>query len=165
MTIIDYMVIGAFFALLLGGAIKTRKYNKSVSDFLAANRCAGRYLITVAQGIAGIGAISIIAGFEMFYKAGFSAAWWQLMMLCVMTFIFLSGWVLYRFRQTRALTMAQFIEMRYSKKLRIFTGVLAWLSGIINYGIFPSVTTRFFIHFCGLPDTDLDFKTKFITLD
>ena len=121
-------------------------------------------MITVAQGIAGIGAISIIAGFEMFYKAGFSAAWWQLMTLCVMTFIFLSGWVLYRFRQTRALTMSQFIEMRYNKKLRIFTGILGWLSGIINYGIFPSVTTRFFIHFCGLPDTFAVYATLMAVL-
>ena len=153
MTIIDYAIIAGFFAVLTAAALRSRRYNKSVSDFLAANRCAGRYLITVAQGISGLGAISIIAGFEMFYKAGFSAVWWQLMTLCIMTIIALSGWVLYRLRQTRALTMAQFIEMRYSKKLRIFTGFLVWISGIINYGIFPAVTTRFFIHFCGLPNT------------
>ncbi|MFI4912307.1 MAG: sodium:solute symporter [Sedimentisphaeraceae bacterium JB056] len=153
MSVLDWSIIAAFLVILTSGALYTRKFNKSVSDFLAANRCAGRYIITVAQGIAGIGAISIIAGFEMFYQAGFSAAWWQLMTLCIVTFVSLSGWVFYRFRQTRALTMAQFIEMRYSRNLRIFTGILAWLSGVINFGIFPSVTARFFIHFCGLPNT------------
>lgn len=153
MNSIDWLIIGVFFIILIFAAVYPRKYNRSVSDFLAANRCAGRYLISITQGIAGIGAISLIAGFEMFYKAGFSAAWWQLMTLSIATFVSLSGWVFYRFRQTRALTMAQFIEMRYTKKLRIFTGILAWTSGVINFGIFPSVTARFFIHFCGLPDT------------
>jgi len=74
-------------------------------------------------------------------------------MAVVVVGISVSGWVLYRFRQTRALTMAQFFEIRYSRKFRIFAGALAFLSGIINFGIFPAVSARFFIYFCGLPKT------------
>jgi Na+/proline symporter len=68
-----------------------------------------------------------------------------------MILIALSGWVVYRFRQTRALTMAQFFEIRYSRRFRVFAGLVAFLSGIINYGIFPAVAARFFIALCGLP--------------
>ena len=35
----------------------------------------------------------------------------------------------------------------------IFTGMIAFLSGIVNFGIFPAVEARFFIYFCGIPET------------
>ncbi|HBG28629.1 MAG: hypothetical protein A2Y10_00040 [Planctomycetes bacterium GWF2_41_51] len=150
---IDWAIICSLLITLTAVAFFTKKHTKSVADFLAANRCAGRYLICVAQGMAGVGSISLIAGFELYYETGFTAVWWQLIMVFVTTLIFLSGWIVYRFRQTRALTLAQFLEIRYSKRFRVFTGLLGWLSGVINFGIFPSVGARFFIHFCGFHDT------------
>ena len=47
--------------------------------------------------------------------------------------------------------MAQFFEMRYSKKFRVFAGGVCWCAGVINMGVFPGVGARFFINFCGLP--------------
>jgi len=88
---------------------------------------------------------------EMNYVAGFNLRWWEFTMGVVLLMITVSGWVIYRFRQTRALTMAQFFEIRYSRRFRIFAGLLAFVSGLINFGIFPAVGARFFIYFCGLP--------------
>jgi SSS family solute:Na+ symporter len=153
MHLLDWTIVVGMLAMLTVASFITKKYTRSVADFLAANRCAGRYLICVSQGLAGVGSISLIAGFELYYKTGFTAAWWQLIMIVVNTVVFLSGWIVYRFRQTRALTLAQFLEIRYSRRFRIFSGLVAWFSGIINFGIFPAVGARFFIYFCGFPDT------------
>ena len=148
---IDWTIVGGLLFVLMMIAYGTSKLTKSVSDFLAANRCAGRYLLTMAQGMAGLGAISIAAHFEQFYEAGFCASWWNQILAPVLILVALSGFVIYRFRETRALTMAQFLEIRYSRKFRIFAGMLAWTAGVINYGIFPAVTGRFLIHFMCLP--------------
>lgn len=150
---IDWGIILILPAIMIAVAVYTKKYTRSVADFLAAGRCARRYLISTADGIAALGAISIVCLFEVFYSAGFSAFWWTAIPNLVMVVIALSGWVVYRFRATRALTMAQFFEIRYSKKFRIFAGLLAWVCGIINFGIFPAVGGRFFLYFCGLPET------------
>jgi SSS family solute:Na+ symporter len=146
------IVIMALFALA-SIAIRIRGYTRSVSDFLAANRCAGRYLLTLSEGIAAFGVTSIIANFEKFYQAGFAAYWWGMMLAPLAMIVAMSGWVAYRFRETRALTMAQFFEARYSRRFRVFAGILAWVSGILNYGVFPGIVANFFIHFCGLPET------------
>jgi SSS family solute:Na+ symporter len=153
LTWIDWGIVVAVFAFIIGVVIVSKTLMRSVSDFLAAGRTGGRYLISLSQGTASLGAITIVGMLEMNYIAGFCLRWWEMIMAVVVVGISVSGWVLYRFRQTRALTMAQFFEIRYSRNFRIFAGLLAFLSGIINFGIFPAVSARFFIYFCGLPQT------------
>eukprot|EP00831_Metopus_contortus_P001986 TRINITY_DN10739_c0_g2_i1.p2 TRINITY_DN10739_c0_g2~~TRINITY_DN10739_c0_g2_i1.p2 ORF type:complete len:318 (+),score=51.78 TRINITY_DN10739_c0_g2_i1:984-1937(+) len=148
---IDWFIVIVLLMVLIGITIYTKRYVRGVADFLAANRLAGRYLLTVSSGFGG--AISLVAVWEMVYNAGLPTQWWIMMSIPLGLFIALTGFVIYRFRQTRALTLAQFLEMRYSRKFRFFAGGLCWLSGIFNYGIFPAVTARFVIFFFGLPES------------
>ena len=151
LTWIDLLIVAAVLLFMMGSVFATRSYMRSVSDFLAAGRTGGRYLICVSQGIAMLGAITVVANFEMYFQSGFAMIWWNFSMAVVVLIVSASGWVVYRFRRTRAMTMAQFFETRYSRNFRIFAGALAFLSGIVNFGIFPAVGARFFIYFCGLP--------------
>src|SRR4030042_1385081 len=72
--------------------------------------------------MASLGAITIVGMLERNDIPGFNMRWWEMVMAVVVVGISVSGWVLYRFRQTRALTMAQFFEMRYSRSFRVFAG-------------------------------------------
>lgn len=152
MTFADWGILFLFLFGLLVAALYTRPHAGSVSGFLAANRCAGRYLIAVAYGMAQLGVISLVWYWQQNYDVAYTSIWWGLMEGPAMILIALSGWVIYRYRQTRAMTLAQFFEMRYSRSFRVFAGLVAFVSGIINYGIFPAVAARFFIAMCGLPD-------------
>ncbi|NIA31984.1 MAG: sodium:solute symporter [Actinobacteria bacterium] len=153
MQLLDWSILIGFAVFISLVAYSTKKYTKSVADFLAASRCGGKYLLAMGDGMAGLGAISIVASFQLYYEAGFTPFWWQSIFLPLSLFVAIIGWIIYRFRQTRALTMAQFFEIRYSRRFRVFSGFLAFLSGIINFGIFPSVGARFFVYFCRLPET------------
>jgi SSS family solute:Na+ symporter len=152
MHLIDWAILLGVVTVISVVAYSTKKYTQSVADFLAANRCAGKYLLGVADGIAGLGAISIVAMFEMYFEAGFTGIWWGSVILPIGVIVAMTGWIQYRFRETRALTMAQFFEIRYSRRFRIFAGFLCFLSGIVNFGIFPAVGGRFFQYFMGLPN-------------
>ena len=63
MGLIDWSIVVGLLVLMIWATHLTRKHTRGVADFLVANRCAGRYLITVGTGAAGTGAITIIANF------------------------------------------------------------------------------------------------------
>ncbi|AQQ71766.1 Proline permease [Limihaloglobus sulfuriphilus] len=151
---IDWAIIAGLLTIIISMAFYTKKFNRSVADFLAANRTAGRYMLCIADGMSALGAITIVMLFEIFYQAGFPGIWWDMFRLTIIPAVLsLSGWVIYRFRQTRALTLAQFFEMRYSRRFRIFCGIIIWFSGILNFGIFPAVGARFFMNYMGIEET------------
>ena len=150
---IDYAVVLIPFTVVLLISWHTRRYMRSVADFMSASRCGGRYLLATAVGEAGMGAISAVAVFEYTYKAGFAMSWWQMISFPVGLLITLTGFAIYRYRETRAMTLAQFFEIRYSRNFRVFAGIMALVSGVLNYGIFPAVGARFFVNYCGLPQS------------
>ncbi|MBT6778200.1 sodium:solute symporter [bacterium] len=152
LAFVDWMIVIIVLGVMIYSVSMTKGLMKSVSDFLSAGRTAGRYVLSISSGVAGLGAISIVMFLEMGYVAGFSLSWWGLSQGIILLAITMSGWVIYRFRMTRSLTLAQFFEKRYSRKFRIFAGIVAFFAGLINFGIFPAVGAQFFINFCGLPD-------------
>jgi len=152
LSFIDWAIVLVLLILMIGMVLVSKNLVKSVTDFLATGRTGGRYIISMFHGTAALGAITVVGALEQNYSAGFNARWWEMLTAVILVGMSVSGWVVYRFRQTRALTMAQFFEIRYSRNFRIFAGFLAFTSGMINMVIFPSVSARFFIYFCGLPE-------------
>lgn len=149
---LDWSIVLIFVAVLIGTAVYANRLARGVAGFLSADRCAGRYLVTVAYNMAQVGVITLVWYFQLGYSVGFTQIWWGYFEGPSLILLAITGWVIYRFRETRAMTLAQFFELRYSKKFRVMSGVVAFVSGIVNYGIFPGVTARFFIALCGLPE-------------
>lgn len=151
MSMFDWLVVCIpLIAIILIGC-KVQRYVNSVSGFLAAGRKAGRYLLAVADGTAGMGLISVCATFQMQYKTGFALSFWSNLATALSLVMLLTGFVTYRYRETRVLTMAELFEKRYSHGFRIYSGILAFISGLINYALFPAVGARFLMYYCNLP--------------
>jgi SSS family solute:Na+ symporter len=148
---IDWLIVAGMLVVLVTAALWCNRHTQSVGDYLVAGRAAGRYMMTMASGMVWIGAINVVAMFELFHAAGFTAMWWVMLTTPFALYLYITGFGVYRFRETRALTVAQFLETRYSKPVRITAGLMAWVAGLINFGLFPAVGARFFIAFAGLP--------------
>lgn len=148
----DWVIMAVVLAVGLVAVAWTKRYMKSVADFLSGNRCAGRYLLLMCTVVPSVCAIGLVASWEAGYQVGFAAGWWGGLSAPIGLILTLSAFVTYRFRQTRAMTLAQFFELRYSRRFRVYAGLLGYISGVLNYGIFPAITARFVIHFCGISD-------------
>ena len=143
------MLLPALLALAV--VIYARRYMTSVADFMTGGRAAGRYLFSLSRSEMGWGAVMVVGLFQVFYQSGFTTMWWQQFAVPASLIVAMTGFVYYRYRQTRAMTLAQFFEMRYSRRFRVFTGVLGFFAGIMNFGIVPCVGARFFVSFLELP--------------
>jgi SSS family solute:Na+ symporter len=148
---IDWILVLAPLTVVVAFAVYTNCYVKSVAEFLSAGRSAGRYLLANAKGESESGLSSSISIFELILASGFVVSFWDKITYPIAILFAISGFVIYRFRETRALTLAQFLEIRYSRRFRLFMGILAFISGILNYGVFPAISARFFIYFLDLP--------------
>ncbi len=151
MSTIDWIIAILPFIFVLYLGFRAQHLVKGVAGFLSGGRVAGRYMIAVAGMESSLSVIGLIAACEQGYKSGFAFSFWSGIGILVTMAIALSGFVIYRYRETRAMTLAQFFELRYSRKFRIFAGVVCFVSGILNYALFPVIGTRFFIYFCKIP--------------
>lgn len=149
----DWLILALVLMLVLAVGVFAQGYMKSVADFMSGGRLAGRYLLAVARGEMGCGAVVFVWAFERIGQSGFILTWWESISVPVSLIMIISGFVTYRYRETRAMTLAQFFEIRYSKSFRVFAGILGFLAGILNFGIIPAVGSRCLIYFLGFPAT------------
>lgn len=153
MQFIDWLLIVLPILVVVCIGFNAQRYMKSVTDFLSGRRLAGRYLLAVAGGEMQAGAVVFVATFEQISKSGFTLTWWRWLPFPIILILTITGFVGYRYRETRVLTLAQFFEVRYSKAFRLFTGAIGFLAGVANFGIIPAVGARVFVYFLHLPET------------
>lgn len=151
MSWIDWLIVVIPVAFVLGAGWYSRRYVRGVVDYLSAGRICGRYVICVSDAASGLAVISLIAYVEVHYKTGFAIAFWSNLIVPLTLVFSLTGYCIYRFRETRALTLGQFLEMRYSRSFRIFAAALRSLSEMLANMICPALAARFFIYYLDLP--------------
>ena len=120
-------IIPLFVVLFAGWRVQ--RYITGVADFMTAGRIAHRYLIAVADGAAALGLISVINMFEQRYVSGYAYEFWANFAVLLGFILTLTGFVNYRYRETRVMTMAQFFELRYPKPGPKMTGIMAGVAG------------------------------------
>ena len=148
---INWLVVLLPVLCILVVSVYCRRYIRDVVDYLSAGRVARRYILCVGGMEESLGVVTLISYMEVHYMTGFSMAFWQTTNIMVGMFLGLSGWCLYRFRETRAMTLGQFLEMRYNRPLRVFASILRVAADILTELFLPAIAARFFIYFFDLP--------------
>jgi SSS family solute:Na+ symporter len=159
MYLIDWIFAAIPLLIVAGVGLYANRYVKSVADFMTGGRAAGRYLLAIAGNELQAGAAVFVAAFESISHSGFALGWWGWISVPFVMVVSITGFVIYRFRETRAMTLGQFFEIRYSKSFRLFAGFLGFFAGILNFGIIPVIGARCMVYFLGLPATLTIFST------
>ena len=151
MTVIDWLIVIFPVSLVMFMAWRTKKYAKDVTNFISSGRTCGRYVITVGDVAESLAVLTLVSYIESHYRNGFGTSFWGALLMPLGVILSLFGYCTYRMRETKAQSLGQFIEMRYSRKLRVFAAALRCTSEMLTNMIMPSIAARFFIYFWDLP--------------
>ena len=95
-----------------------------------------------------LSAITPVMGAEKSYQAGYGMGFWGNLTTPIMIVMALTGYCIYRWRQTRCLSKWQFIEMRYgSRTFRLITTIISPLSKMVTNAIGPAIATYFSLYY------------------
>jgi solute:Na+ symporter, SSS family len=150
-TILDWSIVVVYLTATLAAGLYGRKYVSGLSDFLVAGRGLGTFIGIATLAATEIGTITFMYYAELGYKTGFASFINGLVAGAVMIFIGRTGFLVKKMRALGLMTVPEIFEVKYSRNLRILTGVLVATGGILNMGVFLKVEGMFLTIISGLP--------------
>lgn len=152
---VDWVIVVVYVLATLITGLYGRKFVGGISDFLVAGRELGTFIGIATLAATEIGTITFMYYAELGYKTGYAAFINGLIAGLVMIFIGRTGFVVRRLRDLRLMTVPEFFEVKFSRRLRIFTGILVATGGILNMGVFLKIEGTFLAIISGIPLTHI----------
>ncbi len=150
-TGLDWGIVLVYLAITMAAGLIGKKYVTGLADYLVAGRAIGKYLGIATLAATEIGTITFMYYAELGYKTGFSSFINGLIAGGVMIFLGATGFMIHKLRNMGLMTVPEFFEVKYSRRLRVLTGILVAVGGILNMGVFLRVEGEFLTIIAGLP--------------
>jgi solute:Na+ symporter, SSS family len=147
---IDWVIVVLYLALSLGIGIVGKRFVGDLTHFLVAGRELGVYVGIATLAATEIGTITYMYMAELGYKAGFAAFAAALISGGSMIVIGRTGFIVSRFRDLKLMTVPEYFEVKYSRGLRILTGFVVSLAGLLNMGVFLRIEGQFLMTVSGI---------------
>jgi SSS family solute:Na+ symporter len=141
-------------ASLVIGILARRKV-RDLDDFLVAGRKLRSVLGVATLASTEMGLVTIIYFSQEAYSNGFVAIIAGVIAAATMWLVGRTGFIIRKLRGLELRTVPEYFEKRFSPGVRWIAGVLTFLTGILNIGIFLQVEGRFLVIVTGLPPETL----------
>jgi SSS family solute:Na+ symporter len=140
---IDWIIVMVYICIPVVIGIIVRKYVRQLSDFIVAGRSLKLFvaIATLTGTELGLSELGFRNGFSAFHVGIIETA-------CILA-IGLTGFIVYKLRELRIMTIPEFYEKRFGRKVRIIGGFLLATGGILNMGLFLQAGARFMMGVTG----------------
>lgn len=135
-SIIDWIILAIYLLGTVYIGIWVKRYVQNLSGYIVAGR-----KIKVSLGIATftateLGTVTFVYFGELGYLTGFACFIIGVLALLAYTFVGKTGFIIEKLRQYGMMTIPQFYELRFNSKVRVIGGLILFLGGVLNMGIF-----------------------------
>lgn len=146
---LDWIIVCVYICIPVVIGIVVRKYIRQLSDFIVAGRSLRLFIAIATLTGTELGLVTVMYNSELGFLHGFSAFHVGIIETFCILSIGLTGFIVYKLRQHKVMTIPEFYEMRFGRNVRIIGGFILALGGILNMGLFLQAGARFMMGITG----------------
>jgi SSS family solute:Na+ symporter len=135
-TALDAVIVGAYLALSMAAGLWAKRYLEDLPSYIVAGRRVGLSLGIATLVATEIGTVTFMYFAELGYVSGFACFILGILYLIGYSLIGKTGFIVRGLRQLRVMTIPEFYELRYSRKVRLFGGLILFFAGVLNTAVF-----------------------------
>jgi SSS family solute:Na+ symporter len=135
-TYINAIIIVLYLVFTIYLGLKGEKYIEDSEGYFVASR-----KIKLALGIATlvateIGIVTFMYMAEFGFAMGFSSFFFGILNIAGFIIIGSTGFIVSSLRKLKIVTIPEFYGIKYNKNVRLLGGIILFISGVLNMGIF-----------------------------
>ena len=147
---LDLAMIVLYLVFAMGLGFWAKRFVEDLSGYLVAGRRVKLSLGIATFVATELGTITFMYFGELGYLTGFSCFIIGILAALAYSFVGSTGFVIAGLRKYGVMTIPEFYEIRYSRKVRLLGGVILFLGGVLNMGIFLKFDGIFLTEVMGL---------------
>ena len=133
---IDWVILVLYLGFSVFIGLWARKYVENIDGYFVAGRRVRVALGSATLIATEIGIVTFMYMGELGYVTGFSCFFLGIVGFLAYVVIGKTGFVVSALRKLRVVTIPEFYELRYGKRVRLLGGILLFFGGVLNMGIF-----------------------------
>ncbi|NND08215.1 MAG: sodium:solute symporter family protein [Saprospiraceae bacterium] len=161
---LDGAIILIYLIITITAGLMVRKYVKGVADYLVAGRKVDVYLGIASLAATEFGIVTCMANAELGYKYGFAGTSPGICLFFAMLVVGWTGFCIEPLRERGVITIPEYFEKRFGKRVRWASGLVIVLGGLLNMGVFLRMGGDFLTTVFGLPPGYLEIMMTIILL-
>lgn len=146
---VDWIIVCVYICIPVVIGIVVRKYIRQLSDFIVAGRSLKLFIAIATLTGTELGLVTVMYNSELGFLHGFSAFHVGIIETFCILSIGLTGFIVYKLRELRVMTIPEFYEKRFGRNVRVVGGIILAMGGILNMGLFLQAGARFMMGVTG----------------
>src|SRR5512135_745129 len=147
--ILDWIIVAAYLGGTVFIGIRAKRYIENMEGYFVAGRRVKVALGSATLIATEIGIVTFMYFGELGYVTGFACFVLGLIGVIGYLIIGKTGFIVSGLRRLRVMTIPEFYELRYGRNVRLLGGILLFLGGVLNMGIFLKMDGVFLTEMMG----------------
>ncbi len=133
---LDWAITFLYLAATIYVGIRAKRYVENLAGYMVAGRKVKTSLGIATFVATELGTVTFVYFGELGYVAGFAGFIIGILAMVAYSAVGRSGFIIEGLRRHRVMTIPEFYEIRYSRTVRLIGGIILFLGGLLNMGIF-----------------------------